>query len=116
MSYGAKEPTVYMNKTVDLCKVFKLSAASPLILGIVQMIKKNSNTPFVCPELPGYYYTHNVDPTGLVFPPGRILGIPKNVKLELTFTRDKVTNDEQANSLNGKMLIAKFSAHVSFIR
>lgn len=92
-----------------------MSAASPFILGIIQMLKRSSSAPFKCPEPPGRYYTHNLDLKNFPLPPGRMINLPNLVKLEVTFTRDRV-NDEQPNSFNGKMLIAKFTGVISFNR
>lgn len=110
-----KNVKILTDRTLDLCRVFKLNAAAPLFLSIIQMVKKTSNIPFECPTHPGRYYIRGLDLKVLTVPSGRLLGISNNIKIETTFMRDKA-KDEVANSDNGKMLFAKFWSDLTLIR
>lgn len=106
--------TVLIDKTLNLCKVFKMNAASPFILNIVSIAKKSSNISFLCPMVPGHYYTHGFNLKDLKLPPGRIFGIPKTIIFHGTVMRDKLKN-EKADSENGKMFVGKVMAQVSLV-
>lgn len=110
-----KKSKIITEKTLDVCKVCKLNAASPLFLGIIQMIKKFSNETFLCPGEPGYYFIHGLDFKFFPVPSGKLLGFSNNIRIEMTFLRDKA-KDEVANSVNGKMLLIKFWVDLTLIR
>lgn len=106
--------SILFNRSLNICRTFKMNAASPFVLGLVKIMKKTTNMSLTCPIKAGQYYTHgfNLKTFNL---PGRAMGFPKNIFFETILLRDKL-KDEKANSEDGKILLTEVTIQVTLIR